>query len=182
MNYISQYPVGVPTTIVSREIDVNWSSPEDIKHIGLYKVRIIPPKKLFIPVVPVRLCRDDPRLLFPLCLKCANTNKDKCHHTDAERGWTCTLTSIELKEALMQGYTITRCYRIWSYSRTENLFKEYVKAFMKIKVEASGFPPGIETDEDKKKWAKEYRDRLEIDIDINNVKLNPGLRYMAKYN
>jgi hypothetical protein len=60
------------------------------------------------------------------------------------------------------------------------LFREYVKAFMKIKVEASGLPSNILTEKDKQNWQKEYKNRLDIDIDLNNVDLNPGLRHMSK--
>ena len=181
VNYFTPYPVGVPDVIIPKESKVNWKSPEDIIHTGLYKVRIIAPKDLYLPVLPIRTSSKDPRLMFPLCIQCAANNTRKCVHTDEQRAWTSTITSIELKEALLQGYRVTRCYRIWSYLKTDHLFKEYVQVFMKIKVEASGFPEGINTDEEKKGWKDEYLERLGIDIDLNNVKENPGLRYMAKY-
>jgi len=63
------------------------------------------------------------------------------------------MTSLELRTALQEGYKITRCYRIWKYSEFDNLFKEYVQTFMKMKNESSGFPSDIQTDEQKMKWA-----------------------------
>jgi glutamate dehydrogenase/leucine dehydrogenase len=59
-----------------------------------------------------------------------------------------------LREALRHGYRVTRCYRIWKYDKFENLFKEYVQTFMKMKIESSGFPADIQTDEQKISWAK----------------------------
>jgi hypothetical protein len=181
VNYFASYPIGVPDVFIPKDVDVNWTKPEDIVYIGLYKVRIIPPRNLYLPVVPMRVCGKDPRLLFSLCRLCSLSNSTQCFHNDKQRAWTSTITSIELKEALQQGYRITKCYRIWSYSCSAVLFRDYVKTFMKIKVEASGFPSNIVTEDDKHQWKKEYKSRLDIDININNVSLNPGLRHMAKY-
>lgn len=51
---------------------------------------------------------------------------------------------------------------------------------MRLKVEASGFPPGVESDEQKAEFVKKYKDELGIEINLENVKYNPGLRYIAK--
>jgi len=64
------------------------------------------------------------------------------------------MTSLELRKALQEGYKITRCYRIWKYSEFDNLFKEYVQTFMKMKIESSGFPSEIQTPDEKVAWAK----------------------------
>jgi len=63
------------------------------------------------------------------------------------------MTSIELRTALHQGYKITLCYRIWKYTEFDNLFKDYVQTFMKMKIESSGFPSDIQTDEQRMQWA-----------------------------
>ena len=65
-----------------------------------------------------------------------------------------TISSIELREALRHGYRVSRCYRIWKYSKFENLFKKYVQTFMKMKIESSGFPSHITNQEQKEEWAK----------------------------
>jgi hypothetical protein len=51
---------------------------------------------------------------------------------------------------------------------------------MRLKVEASGFPSGVETDEQKAEFIKKYKDELGIEIRLDRVKYNPGLRYIAK--
>jgi hypothetical protein len=181
VNYFASYPVGVPEVIIPNDIKVTWDKPEEIVHTGLYKVRIIPPCNLYLPVVPMRVSGKNPRLLFPLCRTCSLlTNNKQCIHTDEQRSWTSTITSIELKEALRQRYRVTRCYRIWSYKQTAVLFREYVKTFMKMKIEASGFPSNIKTDEEKLQWEEEYKKRLDIDIMLDSVALNPGFRHMSK--
>jgi hypothetical protein len=60
------------------------------------------------------------------------------------------------------------------------LFKPYVRKFLKIKVEASGWPDHIKTDDEKREFAENYKRIYGIEIDINNVKKNPGLRHIAK--
>jgi hypothetical protein len=132
ININSRYPIGIPKIIVPEITTVNWASPEDIPYRGLLKVRIIPPRNLLIPVIPIRC---DQRMLFCLCFRCAtsfkkkNTKIDfKCTHTDEERAFTSTITSIELSEALKQKYVVTHFYRAWEYTQfSDNIFKEYVR-------------------------------------------------------
>jgi hypothetical protein len=113
-------------------IDVNWTSSDDIPYKGILKVRILPPKDLLLPVIPIRC---DQRLLFCLCFRCAlefkkkSTKTDhKCLHTDEQRAFTTTITSLELAEALDQKYIVTKFYRAWHYSKfSDTLFKDYVR-------------------------------------------------------
>lgn len=125
--------------------------------------------------------RTDTGLIFPLCGQCAKLNKQKCDHTDAKRAWIATSAHIEVEEALRQGYTIDRVYKIWHYTQWDsNLFKEYVRTFLKIKVESSGWP--VKTDGEKKDWMAEYK--AQFDITLNPEELdkgkNAGKRYIAK--
>lgn len=126
------YPIGVPEIIIPKNMDVIWTSPEDVPYKGILKVRIIPPRDLLLPVVPIRC---DDLLLFCLCFRCAKNYKkrntkcsDICPHSDKEREFTATLTSIELEEALKRKYIVKKFYRAWHYTQfSDNLFKEYIK-------------------------------------------------------
>lgn len=103
-----------------------------------------------------------------------------CPHNDKERAFTATLTHLELKEALMYDYRVTNVYRIWHYDQwSETIFRKYVQLLMKLKVESSDFPLGVATEQDKQKFAKEYMDKMGINIEIENVKFNPGLRFIS---
>jgi len=46
------------------------------------KCRLIPPKKLYIPIIPARI---NGKLMFPLCFKCASESNTNCTHSDNER-------------------------------------------------------------------------------------------------
>jgi hypothetical protein len=55
-----------------------------------------------------------------------------------------------------------------------------VRLFIKLKVEASGFPKGVETEEQKIAYAEEYMRHYSVTIDIERTGMNPGLRFIAK--
>lgn len=148
-------------------------------------MRVLPPEKLFLPVLPFKV---DERLLFPLCRTCAiefkkecfNSNL-KCLHTDEKRCFITTTTHIELENALKNGYIVDRVYRVWHYDKWDkDLFKEYVCTFLKMKVEASGWPAGVDTPEKQNKFVGEYKEHYGIEIDSANVEYNAGLRHIAK--
>lgn len=152
------------------------------------KARVIPPKGLYLPQIPVRI-PGDKRLLFTLCVPCSKKFKDEntkmfdeysCPHTEEERAFTTTLTSIELKEALLHGYRVSHIYRAWNYDEwSEDLFRGYVQMLMKLKIESSDFPPGVISNENKKAFAAEYKKELGIDVDIHKIKLNTGMRFIS---
>jgi hypothetical protein len=54
------------------------------------------------------------------------------------------------------------------------MFKEYVRLFLKLKVESSGYPLNINTVEKKEKWRETYKQKYGIAIDLDNVGFNPG--------
>lgn len=128
----SSYPIGLPQVIIPNDINVLWTEPNDIPHKGLLKVRILPPKNLLLPVLPIRI---DQRLLFCLCHRCAkefekkNTKLNhKCAHSDEEREFTATVTSLELELALKEKYIVKKFYRAWHYNNfSDYLFKHYVR-------------------------------------------------------
>ena len=85
---------------------------------------------------------------------------------------------MELKKALEKGYRIDRFYRGYHYKNwDENLFKHYVRKFLKIKVEATGWPEDVKTEAEKDAYIKAYAAApFFIKLDKNKIKKNPGLR------
>ena len=51
---------------------------------------------------------------------------------------------------------------------------------MKIKQEASGWPPECDTDEKKRNYLKEYKEHEGIKLDYGHIEKNPGLHSLAK--
>jgi hypothetical protein len=73
---------------------INYPTLINLKLIkAILKVFVVPPRSCDIPVLPMKLPKD-PRLLFPLCAKCAQEHPEggvkehyKCQHSRRERGW-----------------------------------------------------------------------------------------------
>ena len=71
--------------------------------VGIAKVKILPPKNLYILVLPLKI---NNKLMFALCQTCASEENGKtCIHSDAEREIIgTTYTYIELQKAVEKGY------------------------------------------------------------------------------
>uniref|UniRef100_A0A914QTG8 DNA-directed DNA polymerase n=1 Tax=Panagrolaimus davidi TaxID=227884 RepID=A0A914QTG8_9BILA len=187
-NFETEYPVGIPeiiTTEYSKQ-DVHWTKPSDYDIKGLVKVFIIPPRGLIIPVVPYKI---GDFLLFPLCRSCCKIHENDetsrktltCNHTEQERGFISTLTHMELDLALKKGYVVKKYFGAYKYNDwSTDLFKPYVKKFLRLKVEADGWPPNVKTEEDKQRFIREYKEKFDIDIERENVKKNNAFRFICK--
>ncbi|KAI3662109.1 hypothetical protein MP638_005557 [Amoeboaphelidium occidentale] len=88
-----------------------------------------------------------------------------------------TITSLELQVALKNGYEVSNVENILEFERKNVTFKEYVRKFLKIKVEATGFEG---TDEEWERMKKRHKDELGIELDRLRMKKNKGRRAMAK--
>lgn len=150
---------------------------------GLVKARVLPPRGLYHPVLPARIHN---RLMFPLCRTCAeDINQRECNHTEDQRALTGTWVSDELKKALSLGYTLERVYEVWSYkaiqfNKSEGLFEKYINKFLKLKQEASGWPPDCVAEAEKGQYILAFEEREGIRLTPTNIKQNKGFRALAK--
>lgn len=186
VNKYGRYPLGHPTIITE------FNNGEDRiidTYFGLIKCAILPPRDLYHPVLPYR--HPDGKLMFPLCIKCADKYYTyACTHSEAQRKWIGTWTSVELQHAVSRGYKILRIFEVWhfpdttQYNRAEStggLFAEYVNMFMKIKQEASGLPANVNTDTEITAYINDFEHREGgVRLEREKIALNPGLRYTAK--
>jgi len=189
VNVTTRYPIGHPRVHIFNK-NVNWNKPEDNTYeIAILKVFVVPPRKIDIPVLPMKLGDDDERLLFPLCSTCARENPRgdvkenySCQHNDDQRGWVSTCTSIELNEALKEGYLVTKLYRVLEYSEyDEHLFQPYISQFMSQKIHASGFDHNIKGNVEKEdQFINECKEMFGISIEKEKMELNKGKRTLAK--
>ena len=120
--------------------------------------------------------------MFPLCRYCADTlQQEPCDHFDVDRALHGTWVSLELQKALEIGYQIVKIDEVWHFpDHTAGVFKDYVDTFLKIKQEASGFPPDCDTDEKKAQYIANYAAKEGIQLDPRQIIKNPGLRALAK--
>ncbi|KAH7678327.1 hypothetical protein AAVH_41774, partial [Aphelenchoides avenae] len=185
INFTALYPVKHAKVIVGC-YDVHWTKPEDLPFKGLIKVFVVPPRRLRLPVLPAKW---DDRLLFSLCRtcsiqnreSCANSDEYACTHTDEQRGWVTTTTHLELEEALRNGYVVTHFDRAYHWEQwTDDLFKGYIKEFMAMKLQATGWPDDCTTQEQCDEFIRQNEERYGIKLDPAKMVKNNLLCRLAK--
>ncbi|XP_048584824.1 uncharacterized protein LOC116607312 [Nematostella vectensis] len=105
VNFDEPYPLGHPEII-------NEQFEEDLTvYRGLLKLKILPPRDLYFPVLPVHLRH---KLVFPLCAACAKAVvQGACPHTEKEElALMETWCHPEVGDALRQGYRVLTVYEI----------------------------------------------------------------------
>ena len=162
-NKYCRYPVGHPTIITDDFQDLS-------NYFGLAKIKVLPPRKLYHPVLPYR---SRGKLKFPLCRTCADTEKQcDCTCSEMERAITGTWCTPEIQMAVRKGYKIVKIYEVYHFEQSSQydpmlgkggLFAEYVNTFLKIKQEASGFPTGCDSEESKREYIQQYKEKEGID-------------------
>lgn len=167
-----EYPIGHPI-VINENFDLSLES-----HFGFIKCRILPPRDLYIPVLPTRVSK---KLVFTLCKACTELEISDCTHNEYDRSLIGTWTSIELQEALKSGYKILDLIEVLHYPRrSSSIFSGYINKFLKIKHESSGWPHWCTDATSKKYFIQQVKDREGIELDPNNMVRNPALRFIAK--
>ena len=172
------YPLGHP--IILNEFENNDIS----NYQGLIYCTVSPPFDLLFPILP-SLIND--KLVFTLCRTCADNMIENCDHTEDDRYLTGVWTHIELSKALERNYTIIKIYEIWHFENftkmingQNELFSAFINMCIKGKVESSSYPYYVQTEEDKKEYIQQYHDEEMVDLDSDQIKLNPGRRNINK--
>ena len=180
VNKTCKYPVGHPEVITSdfKEID---------QYFGIAKVRILPPRGLYHPVLPYK---SNGKLKFPLCQTCAEKESPSlCGCSDEDRTMTRTWCTPELQTAVRLGYRVLKIYEVYHWKDTTQydaerkeggLFASYINTFLKYKQEASGPPDWIKTPEDAKEYIHRYFEKEGVSLDGEKIEKNPGMRALAK--
>ena len=172
VQYYQKYPIGHPTKIFNPEkYDKSW--------YGLIKCKVVPPKGLYHPVLPQRIKVDSyEKLVFTLCKACAETrNQNKCKHSDNKRSFIGTWTTDEVNKTLDIGYKVIRTYEVWHFDKsTDDLFKGYIRRFMKIKLESNKYD--FKTEHEKANFKIKIKESLNIDTE--KFEFNAGLRSISK--
>lgn len=115
INKYGEYPIKHPVVYLNPE-------DQDITHyFGVAKCRVRAPRGLYHPVLPVRVGE---KLMFPLCVKCAEVELEKpmlerswnCPHDDVDREFIGTWCTPELMVAKEKGYDI---YKFMKYTTSK---------------------------------------------------------------
>ena len=181
VNKNCQYPVGHPQIITEPD------STHLSQYFGLVKCTLLAPYGLYMPVLPYKT---HGKLLFPLCRSCVTDEMAKpllerspdCPHADSERAFIGTWTTIEIEEALNQGYDVLKVHEIWHFPQmSTQLFKQYINTFLKLKLEADGWPSAVGDDEEKRQqYLQDYASHEGVQQGYNAIEKNPAKRALAK--
>ena len=180
VNATCKYPLKHP------EIITNPTDHDIHQYFGVAKVDVLPPRQLFHPVLPHR---QGGKLTFPLCSKCVQEEMEKpflersakCGHSDAERMLRGTWCTPELIKAVEKGYVIVKIHEVWHFPNTEEgLFRDYVKQWLKIKQESSGYPAWADTEDKKRGYREDYLHAQGILLEDEFLVKNPGRKATAK--
>ena len=154
---VLNYPGGAP-----RHLD-EWEYEAWQDFTGVIKCTVNPPKDLYLPVLPER---KDGKLIFDLKHK------------------TGTWAIVEVALAVKMGYVVEHIYDVVVFDDvTPDLFTEYVRMFLKLKQESTGWKKlrryEGDTPEAFTQW---YFESQGILLDVAKVggEANPGMRFIAK--
>lgn len=91
------------------------------------------------------------------------------------------ITSVELQTCLrMALYRCSRVYRIDFYKKREDLFKEFVRTWLRLKIISGKCPVAGDDAAAFKEYAEELKSRLGIKVKRSDFQLNVSLRTLAK--
>lgn len=175
-----KFPMGHPVIITSDFENLDT-------YFGIIKCLITPPARLLFPVLPVR---SNGKLVFGLCFKCIQTqNNNPCKHDSKTRALEGTWCLPEIQKAVELGYKVLKVYEIWHWpktslfsakDKTSGLFSEYVNCFLKIKMEASGWPEWVVSEQDQENFIESFHKQEGVLLDKNKISYNEGLRKVSK--
>lgn len=175
-----EYPLGHPTVLTNVPV-------KDLrKYKGLAHVTVVPTQGGFIPFLPSRVQTNSgfKKLVYTNCSKCAeecNFQFDSCQHSEWERAITGIYTTHELFPALDAGYKVLKVYELWHYTNwTTDAYSRYVKTWLKVKQQASGYPSWADTDEKKARYVKDYFEKEGVKLDPDEIEYCAVKRAFAK--
>ncbi|KAK3924805.1 putative DNA polymerase [Frankliniella fusca] len=183
VQYHKWYPEGHPKIYLDGDRDM--PAVENLN--GVILATVLPPQDLFLPVLPYRCCN---KLMFPLCRTCAETmNQSDCHHADHERELLGTWCAPEFHLAIEKKYTVRKIHEVYQYDSgnqydpvtgKDGMFTSYVRENMAMKIEASGWPSHVVTENDKDEYIRYHLEKDGIRLNKDKFERNPGKRFLAK--
>jgi hypothetical protein len=152
-------PIGEPTTITDFSfLDKKQYHNYIINNYGWYEVDISMNKNLFIPPLVVK---GEGKLTADL----QNKQKSVFH-------------SVELSRAIEDGCIISKIHKCIQMESSTDLFKDFVRTFLEVKVNATGKPKFWDSNTKRNKWIKEHEDRF--GFTPKPTEKNAGKRAIAK--
>lgn len=104
-----------------------------------------------------------------------------CRHTEKQRSWWGVYSIPELSLAIEKGYQLLHINEIWTFKEdTTELFAPYIKECFKIKLQNSGFPEGVCTQEQKREYVEKIKQTEGVTLQMDKIVKNPTGRVIGK--
>jgi hypothetical protein len=172
VNKYMSYPLGHPEILSQEQIQKDHLD----QYKGLIKCKVLPPAKLWLPVLPIHCNK---KMVFTLCQACAENEDVLCTHSCAQRALVGTWTSVELQKAVSIGYQVLEVYQVWHWSQwSDRVYRQYIDKYLKMKQEASGYPDWVQCSADEIQFKQAYFEAEGIHLD--QIQKNTGKRAFAK--
>ncbi len=177
-----QFPTGHPE-IIRDNFDLQLDA-----YFGVANCIMLPPQDLLFPVLPARIHN---KLMFVLCRTCCELGQQTaCKHTSEQRQLTGSWVTLEIYEAMRQGYTLVKMHEVWHYPEstqfdplspdTPSFFAGYINTMLKYKMEASDYPAGCTSPQQQAEYVADIKQKERIDLDPGKIRENKGLRSLIK--
>ena len=170
------YPIGHPRCLIGS--DMRKFGMDANKFEGLVKCKVLPLRGLHSPLLTSHINK---KLMFVLCRKCAETeNQSICNNSVGDRSLSGTWDQLNCTKQCRLDILL-KVYQVWQYDTVTKydpstgdgrLFAQYINTFMKIKIEASGYPSHCDTDQEKNKYIERIRAH-------EGITLRPALNEMS---
>jgi hypothetical protein len=93
----------------------------------------------------------------------------------------------EVRLAVAKGYKVLEIQEVCEYEVTQynpetndgGLFVDYINTFLKLKVEASGYPSWVQTLDDEDRYIRQFFESDGIRLDKESISLNASKRGLA---
>lgn len=148
---------------------------------GAAQVTVRPPENLEKPFLQFRIF--DTFNFLGLCRLCILRKQKNCQHRE-NRYFTSNWLFSDLRKAVLLGYRIDHWHEIYYFAETSNFLSLYSSLWYAEKIQSSGFPSEIKTDEEKLQYCHDINHSLQLPEDFylkpESIEKNPARRQLAK--
>ena len=127
---------------------------------GLVQTRVFAPQNMDTPYLLYRSTRG---VLLTLCKICADEARTTaCRHGRKGRSWVGTYPVSDLNYAASLGYEF-EFYECFHYEKEGFLLKEFMDVLFQRRILLSGFPSGVETNQERAVYCERVNKEMEYD-------------------
>ena len=149
---------------------------------GIGRFLVLPPKsRNFFPILPYKSRKTNLKNIYTNCKTCFDKKMKICRHSDFQKAFWTTITSLELNYSASQQYSVLNVSEICQFSSSEPLLSDFFTFMLKKKVGSYGFCSAEDKHEfiSKLNQSPPFKDS-KFQFKEEDIKRNDILRHMLK--